>query len=527
MGRLSDGVQASDIAFMSVVGNHDLAEGPGEAAFRTYRRYLGPERYPFDIGSWHFLIRDNWMDLQQQRDWIAYLRSSEVTSGTYLIETSLGEEVASGALVRDGTWTWRASPQVTFPPEDAYEIEITVTDDKGILRSVEGSFQFGGQQGPAVGLASDWPQFGGGAARGGCSPDTVAPPFALSWVSDTHGDLDFSSPVLKQGTIYVGVGNFDELTTNHGVIALDAASGAENWFFVTDTLVRHSVAVDGSAVYAVAQGGSVYALDPVAGTEIWRAENGTSLVRWQNGAPALFGGTVYVGTPGRLAAFDSTTGAEDWGVVVNVVGDFHACAASPATDGAALMLRDSGANCQLRHHSAADGSTVRTWPASTSYSSPTISGNLVIYPTAIQCLAFDIGTGGLEWEYTFSGGYTPATTPAVSGDTVVFGSGNGQVIALDVNTGAERWVFRTGAANLVLTANALTGMSLVGAPTISGNVVYVGSADGKLYALDLAFGTELWSHDFGVPIVSAPCISGNTLFLTAYDGHVYAFTASP
>jgi outer membrane protein assembly factor BamB len=59
---------------------------------------------------------------------------------------------------------------------------------------------------------------------------------------------------------------------------------------------------------------------------------------------------------------------------------------------------------------------------------------------------------------------------------------------------------------------------------LSGNTVYLGSADGRLYALDAGSGKETWRYDLGVPITSSPAISGNTVYVASYDGSIYAFT---
>ena len=59
----------------------------------------------------------------------------------------------------------------------------------------------------------------------------------------------------------------------------------------------------------------------------------------------------------------------------------------------------------------------------------------------------------------------------------------------------------------------------------AGGGVYVGSADGHLYALDLKSGKELWQYDSGIPITSAPAVTGNMLIITDWDANTYAFVA--
>jgi len=70
------------------------------------------------------------------------------------------------------------------------------------------------------------------------------------------------------------------------------------------------------------------------------------------------------------------------------------------------------------------------------------------------------------------------------------------------------------------------GKATFSTPAVAGDVVYVGSADGHMYGLDLFTGTVLWDFDFGTPVSSSPALSGNMLFVGASDGHLYAFSGS-
>ena len=69
-----------------------------------------------------------------------------------------------------------------------------------------------------------------------------------------------------------------------------------------------------------------------------------------------------------------------------------------------------------------------------------------------------------------------ATAPAVADGVVYVGSGNNNVYALDAATGAQAWSFPTGAP--------VTFSS----PAVADGVVYVGSNDGKVYSFTLAGG---------------------------------------
>jgi len=76
--------------------------------------------------------------------------------------------------------------------------------------------------------------------------------------------------------------------------------------------------------------------------------------------------------------------------------------------------------------------------------------------------------------------------------------------------GTFRWTFSTGAA-------------VSSSPVIDNDgTVYVGSEDGKVYAVDPG-GNELWSKSLGAGVFAAPCIgTENHLFVTCKNNKVYA-----
>jgi outer membrane protein assembly factor BamB len=54
-------------------------------------------------------------------------------------------------------------------------------------------------------------------------------------------------------------------------------------------------------------------------------------------------------------------------------------------------------------------------------------------------------------------------------------------------------------------------------------VVFVGSYDGKLYALNATSGAYLWSYLTGDMVVSSPAVAEGNVYVGSYDHVVYAF----
>jgi outer membrane protein assembly factor BamB len=65
-----------------------------------------------------------------------------------------------------------------------------------------------------------------------------------------------------------------------------------------------------------------------------------------------------------------------------------------------------------------------------------------------------------------------------------------------------------------------------GSPAVAGGVVYVGSRDHKLYALDAATGAVKWVFFADGEIRSSPCVAGGGVYFGCDDGRVYALEAA-
>jgi len=90
---------------------------------------------------------------------------------------------------------------------------------------------------------------------------------------------------------------------------------------------------------------------------------------------------------------------------------------------------------------------------------------------------------GLRWKINLQSGdekIKSLNPPVVIGDTIYFGSDDGNFYALDVQSGYMRWVFKSGA-------------EINSVPYADNKHVYFGSKDGKLYALSLETGEEVWT----------------------------------
>ena len=102
-----------------------------------------------------------------------------------------------------------------------------------------------------------------------------------------------------------------------------------------------------------------------------------------------------------------------------------------------------------------------------------------------------------------------AASPTVVNAVVYVGSYDSNVYALNATTGTKLW-------------NCATGDSVLSSPAVSNGVVYVGSNDNNVYALNAATGAKLWNYATGSAVFSSPAVSNLVVYVGSNDGNLYA-----
>ncbi len=70
-----------------------------------------------------------------------------------------------------------------------------------------------------------------------------------------------------------------------------------------------------------------------------------------------------------------------------------------------------------------------------------------------------------------------------------------------------------------------TGGLILSSPAIANGLAYVGSTDGNLYAVDLNSGAMKWKFETKARVVSSPAVAGGLIYFSSYDGWFYAVDA--
>ncbi len=275
-------------------------------------------------------------------------------------------------------------------------------------------------------------------------------------------DFWLSSPAVSGGVVYFGGGDGN-------VYAVDAASGALKWKYPTGDVVHSSPAVVDGLVIVGSWDSFLYALDINTGQPKWRDQAGLDpQVGNQQGfqaSPAVAGGMVYVGCrDSNVYALDLKTGEKKW-----------------------------AANNR--------GSWVLT--------SPAVFDGKVYFGTSDTSLLREVDGRTGEALTTLKARFPVYSSPAIAGDVLLAGTMDGRLLAFDVKTHQALWEFQTEASkqnsasystngsldfaklmttnfydDMVVAVAKLYSMgSFLSSPAIANDTIYIGSADGYVYAL--------------------------------------------
>ena len=357
------------------------------------------------------------------------------------------------------------------------------------------------------------------------SPATVAA-FGVAtgkpvWAVELSGAGGASTPTVGAGVVFVQTGDSYESPKGR-LVAVDVSSGRRLWQVGTDGGICGGagagsdppVVVDGVAVVR-SPDGDVRGIDARDGGERWRA----AVV----GAPgAVADGVVLVGGQTTYTGLDAATGAQRWTrTIADAAGEDWRPAERTFMLGAdsVFVLHVSTEN---RFGIAVlDARTGRElWRDGIAYPETTSqhfvvdgAGTVAAFQAGsgqtLRLVGWDLRTGKQLWttpELPLNPDGLPNTEIAAHAGTVFHASANGQLVALDARSGAERWT-----ASLPTRPGEFGPQFNLAADQ---NAVVAQRGD-RLWGFDPSTGAQRWSArlDSGNEPESRPAVGGGTVMV--------------
>jgi eukaryotic-like serine/threonine-protein kinase len=130
--------------------------------------------------------------------------------------------------------------------------------------------------------------------------------------------------------------------------------------------------------------------------------------------------------------------------------------------------------------------------------------------------AAEAGTGKVRWRFQTEG--RVRSSPAVVEGRVYVGSMDGRLYALELASGHPIWQFDTEGHSLRSGDFGFDRRTIQSSPAVADGRVFVGSRDGFLYAVDAGSGRLLWRVDHRMSWVNtSPAVAGGLVFAGSSD----------
>ncbi|MBI3399232.1 MAG: PQQ-binding-like beta-propeller repeat protein [Deltaproteobacteria bacterium] len=239
----------------------------------------------------------------------------------------------------------------------------------------------------------------------------------------------------------------------------------------------------------------------------------------QYSSPAIVDNVVYVGSADKyFYAINLIKGKGIWEFETS-----GAVESSPTVaDGRVYFGANDG---KLYCLDVKDGREIWHFQAHTEIiSSPVVEGGVVYFNSADDKLyALKAENGEKLWQY--SRGYVKRTvkrmfaSPAAYGNKIYYNFSDGRLVAIEKSSGREIWSRKIGGFS-EMWGSGSDAVIVRFTPTIDNGLVYIIDGDGFIIALDAESGSEKWRFDI---IKSSDfAINRDSIFIAGYDGRIIA-----
>lgn len=336
-----------------------------------------------------------------------------------------------------------------------------------------------------------------------------AAPSKAVWEYDTGAPV-YGSPVAVDGLVYI-------IAENGMLFALNEDSGEVAWQYEGSDS-HASVSVANGKVF-VQMERNISALDAKTGSIIWQNEHNYGGARANSASPLVLNDYVYMKYRFKFVGMDTKSGNMQWkfreGGAPSYIGSAAYIDGKIAFFKGSPSIHFADAKTERRrpdHDCMIDSGfyTVVTEPKE-------VNGiEDRVYAISAQGL-FAMKNPGTEederlWTYSLShwkNDRPEFSSPAVDDKKLYIGNADGHLYAIDKTTGMLKWKFNAKSV-------------IYSSPAVSGNIVYFGAYDGNLYAVDKNSGELLSKTVLGGKLFSSPWIEEGRVYIASLNGKLYA-----
>jgi eukaryotic-like serine/threonine-protein kinase len=269
------------------------------------------------------------------------------------------------------------------------------------------------------------------------------------------------------------------------------------WVFSCEDEIRGTPVVARGVVLAGAYDNNLYAIKPANGEFVWKYAAEGGIT----GRPAILEETIIVGSEDkRVHAVNLSTGKLSWTYYTE--GPVRS---SPTIAEGHIFIGSDDSRLHAINASFGRGAW-KTEVDGPVRSTPLANGERVFFGCESgDCYSIDL-TGEIKWKFHAKRAVT--SSPCEANGLLYFGSVDNLLYAVDIKSGWSVWRFRTG-------------HSIISSPAFAQGLVIFGSADGRIYGVDGRSSKERWHFETEGQVTANPLIHQGMVLCGSVDGHMY------
>jgi outer membrane protein assembly factor BamB/tRNA A-37 threonylcarbamoyl transferase component Bud32 len=269
------------------------------------------------------------------------------------------------------------------------------------------------------------------------------------------------------------------------------------WVFSCEDEIRGTPVITKGMVLAGAYDNNLYALQPSSGEFIWKYAAEGGIT----GRPAIVEDSIVVGSEDkRVHAVSLSSGKATWTYYTE--GEVRS---SPVLAEGHVFIGSDDARLHAINASYGRGAW-KTEVDGPIRSTPLVVGDRVFF----GCESGDVYSvnlgGDIKWKFHSKRPVT--SSPCEANGLLYVGSVDNQLYALDIKSGWSVWRFRCN-------------HSIISSPSIAQGIVVFGSADGRIYAVDANSSKEKWHFETEDQVTGNPLIHQGLVYCGSVDNNLY------
>ncbi len=514
-----------------IIGNHDYVDGKyGE---ELYESIYGPVWYSFDVGNVHYVVtpfqsgadyksgynkNDRWKWLKNDLEnvdsdkKVVIFNHTKSPSDDYVISFGRDEiDLKQHNLI---AWVFgHYHYNFVYENEGVLNISAPRPDCGGIDSSPAGTRVINIDESGRIITEMNYYDL-----------NASAEPENTLWQAKLNGNVLFCDTVTDGNFVYTATID-DDYPRTCGIYCIDKQSGEIKWYYETHNSVKNNICIDGDRLVYMTADGQIGCIDKKTGCDIWDFAFTSlfSTVGTSSGI-CIKDGIVYAGNPRGIEAVDVNNGTAVWSKVRNR-GE-NSPAEFVVTGNKLLVNSHWDALASLDIANGKDLWDNKDEDLRFRSSTPVaVDDKTILAADDDAIMLINSGSGEIISKSVFEDyNFSSSAQPVIYGSIAYIPTANKGIIAYDIDAKKIVWNFRGEDAILFTAPYVGKGSSIIeSTPVIdNGNLIF-GSNDGYIYFVDMNTGELVKKYFAGSAVLGKVAVTEDKIFAGTFNGCVVCF----